>query len=279
MRVLTFSALLRDGKLEMQPGFVIEGEPSHEEGTLKVEALGRGRRPLATTMLPLQTPCAPPSGDDVPLVAIGLVAFPERANGLRVSLDGTVLLEQTAPRGELEVNIEWPASLSGSVTVRWRASAETCIASLGYSNDGGETWTPLALPGPSETMEVNAEALPGGGQCLLELIVTDGFRTQRIRSGKYEVPSKGWVLQIFSPAADAKLQTGEPVLLAAQGYHLEERRAGFDDIQWESSASGGLGTGARVLAALKPGEHVITAKMHGVTAQVIVDVVEQSTDT
>ena len=135
--------------------------------------------------------------------------------------------DRTAPpRDDLEVKVEWPASLSATEIVRWRASADGCFASLGYSNDGGETWTPLALPGPGDTIQVDAGALPGGRECALELIVTDGFQTRRIRSDAYEVEPKGWVLQILSPAAGAKLPPGQPVLLAAQGYHLEERRAG-----------------------------------------------------
>jgi hypothetical protein len=242
MRVLTFSGVLHDGELELQPGFVTEGEPSREKGELTVEALGRGGRPLATTTLPLDTPCGYPGGETAP-VAVGLVAFPERATGLRVSLEGTVLLERTAPPDDLEVNVKWPASLSGAETIMWRASADECVASLGYSNDGGETWTPLALPGPGDTIEVDAGALAGGRESLLELIVTDGFHTQRIRSDAYEVEPKGWVLWILSPPPGAKLPAGEPVQLAAQGYHVEQRRAVFDDIEWESSAGGGLGRG------------------------------------
>src|SRR5262245_58657795 len=108
MRVLTFAAVLQDGKLELQPGFVTEGEPSHAKGELRVDALGRGRRPLATTLLPLQTPCGYPGGETA-TAAVGLIDFPESATGLRVSLDGRVLLEQAAPREDLTVNIEWPA--------------------------------------------------------------------------------------------------------------------------------------------------------------------------
>jgi hypothetical protein len=270
MRVLTFTAVLQHGRLELQPGFVMEGEPSREKGELTVDVLGRGRRPLATTVLPLHKPCGH-AGGDTAQAAVGLVAFPKGATALRVSHRGRVLLEQTEPRGDLKIDVEWPASLSGAETVKWRrASAGSCVASLGYSNDGGETWTPLALPGPEEAIKVDARALPGGQQCLLELIVTDGFHSQRIRSNTYEVERKGWLLWILSPVAGSALPADRPVLLAAQGYHLEERRAGFD-IDWESSA-GGLGTGARVLATLEPGEHTITARMHGLTARVAVSV-------
>ena len=53
--------------------------------------------------------------------------------------------------------------LSGAETVRWRASADACFASLGYSNDGGETWTPLSLPGPGDTIKFDAGRSPAVG--------------------------------------------------------------------------------------------------------------------
>ncbi len=270
MRVLTFAAVLTDEGLELQPGFVVEGEPSREEGELSVEALARGR-PLATTMLPLHAPCGPPGGEDHH-AAFGLVAFPERATGLRVSLGDRVLLEQTAPPDKLEVEVEWPGTLARPEAVRWRASTADCIASLGYSNDDGETWTPIALPGPSGSIEVDATSLPGGPDCVLELVVTDGFHTRRVCSDTYEVKTKGWVLWILSPAPGARLPAGERVLLAAQGYHFEERRAGLDDIAWESSTGGRLGAGARVFAVLEPGEQTITARMYDVIAEAPVSV-------
>jgi hypothetical protein len=201
-----------------------------------------------------------------------LVAFPEAANALRVSLDGVVLLEQTATGNELEVDAQWPASLSGTESVRWRASTDGCAASLGYSNDGGRTWMPLALPGPADTIAVDARSLPGGQECLLELVVTDGFQTLRHRSDTYEVEPKGWTLRILSPADGARVVAGQPVVLAAQAYHLEERRATFDDIQWTSNAGGGLATGGQAHAVLEPGEHAITASAYGAAAEVTVTV-------
>ena len=228
-----------------------------------LESRAMGEEPVETPTLQASRR-SPPSpvcaGNQLTLHGSGVGATPPRWRG------GVRAHDRTAPpRDDLKVKVEWPASPSATEIVRWRASADGCFASLGYSNDGGETWTPLALPGPGDTIQVDAGALPGGRECALELIVTDGFQTRRIRSDAYEVEPKGWVLQILSPAAGAKLPPGQPVLLAAQGYHLEkERRAGFDGIEWECSAGGGLGMGARVLATLEPGEHTITGGMFGV---------------
>jgi hypothetical protein len=275
MRVLTFSGvLLETGEFQLEPGFITEGEPS-SEGELTVEATARGRR-LAATKVPLETPCGYPPGrpaEHPPRAAVGLVAFPERANGLRVIHKGNTLLEQSAPPAAGDPEVEWPNALEGEeVSLTWRSPAEDALASLGYSNDGGTTWQPLSLPTRAETIVFDARTLPGGGRCLLELAVTDGFRTTRVQSQEYEVKPKGWVLWILAPAPDSSLPAGEPVLLAAQGYHVEERSPRFDGIAWTSSLDGGLGEGAQVMAALSPGEHTIRATMLDVAAEVRVSV-------
>jgi hypothetical protein len=55
-------------------------------------------------------------------------------------------------------------------------------------------------------------------------------------------------------------------------YHLEERQPAYDEIAWESSRIGALGTGARVLAALEPGDHTLVARLHDASAEVAVSV-------
>ena len=156
--------------------------------------------------------------------------------------------------------------------MRWSARADGTTASLAYSDDGGETWTPLSLPGTDEAITFDARGLPGGKRCLLELVASDGFHTTRSRSPEYQVEPKGWVLWILSPAAGATFRAGSPVLLAAQAFHLEERRPADDPIVWTSSRDGGLGEGAQVPATLSPGEHTITAAVAGASAEVSVTV-------
>lgn len=278
MRTLTFSGILLDtGELTLEPGFVVEGEPWQKEGEVTVEVLNSGGDLLATSQVPLVSPCGypttPSSGEVPPRMAVGLVEFPEDAASFRVILDGQTVLERSAPRTRGGPKVDWPRKLPAkTVTVKWQHPYKEALAALGYSNDGGKTWSPLSLPTAEETITFDVTMLPGGNDCLLELTLTDGFRTTAIRSPKYSVEPKGWVLWILSPAAGALLTSGESVLLAAQGYHLEERRASFDDIAWTSSLDGGLGDGAQMLAALSPGQHSISASMLGVSASVDVTV-------
>ena len=197
MRVLTFSGVLLDtGEMQLEPGFVTEAEKPSGDGEVTVEALDRGGRALATTQVPLVVPCgyaAANGAEHPPAVAVGLVDFPEKASGLRVTYDGRTVLEREAPRPGGEPKVEWPAAIEGpEVTVRWSARADGTTASLAYSDDGGETWTPLSLPGTDEAITFDARGLPGGKRCLLELVASDGFHTTRTRSPEYQVEPKGW---------------------------------------------------------------------------------------
>jgi hypothetical protein len=277
MRVLTFSGILLDtGEMQLEPGFVIEAEKASGDGEVTVEALDRGGQALATTQVPLVVPCgyaAANGAEHPPAVAVGLVDFPEKASGLRVIYDGRAVLEREAPRPGGEPKVEWPTAIEGAeVTVRWGARADGAIASLAYSDDGGETWSPLSLPGTDEAITFDARGLPGGKRCLLELVASDGFHTTRSRSPEYQVEQKGWQLWVLSPAPGATFRTGSTVLLAAQAFHLEERQPASDPIVWTSSRDGGLGEGAQVPATLSAGEHTITAAVAGASAEVSVTV-------
>jgi hypothetical protein len=277
MRLLTFSGVLLDsGEMQLEPGFVIDADKPSGDGEVTVEALDRGGRALASTQVPLIVPCgyaASNGSGNPPAVAAGLVDFPEKASGLRVTYDGRTVLEREAPRPGGEPKVEWPTAIAGpEVTVRWAARADGATAALAYSDDGGETWSPLSLPGADRTITFDARGLPGGPRCLLELVVSDGFHTTHTRSPEYKVEPKGWRLWVLSPATGATFRAGTPALLAAQAFHLEERRPATDPIVWTSSRDGGLGEGAQVPVTLSPGEHTITATVAGASAEVSVTV-------
>lgn len=65
------------------------------------------------------------------------------------------------------------------------------------------------------------------------------------------------------------MTANKPLLLAAQGYHLEDHQPDWD-VAWSSSLDGNLGTGARLQVALSPGEHTLTARIADVDEHVVV---------
>jgi hypothetical protein len=271
MRVLTFSGLLTEKGLELDPGFVIDADPTPSEGDLVVEVLDRRGALLSTTRLIAEAPCTPGAdlGGQSARVAVGLVPFPPGALGIRVSLHGVALLERVVPDQPLEVDAGWPKALApGPNELAWKASSKGCVAVLGFSSDGGKTWSPLSLPTAEPVITFDGTYLRGG-LGVLELRVSDGLRTVSVRSGDYDVESKGWVLWLLSPTDGADLLAGRPVRLAGQAVHIEDGVTSFD-VHWSSSVDGPLGVGASLDRDLSRGQHHLTASAHGVEAAVTI---------
>jgi hypothetical protein len=132
---------------------------------------------------------------------------------------------------------------------------------------------PLSVPSTSQVIIADLTDAAGGGDCLLELFVTDGFASQRVRSQPYELEPAGWRVWIGAPADGAQLAAGAVTYLSAQAFHLEERVAS-GDISWSSSLDGALGSGARLPVSLSPGRHVLTATAGGAAAAITLDVAD-----
>jgi hypothetical protein len=268
MASLTFTAVLReDGTLDVEPGFVVDAEPTRDDGPVEVVVLGRRGRPLARTRLPLIAACGPPvpgaSTEPAAPVVVGVVAYPAGATGLQVNIDGRQVWVREAPTDRLEVRIDWPQDLRRDrLDVTWRASTEGCQAVLAFSADGGQTWLPLSVPSSSEQIVADLTTVSGGQQCLLELFVTNGFASQRLRSQLYALEAAGWRMWILSPADGGHVDAGSVTTLVGQAFHAEERQASFD-VAWSSSLDGALGSGGRLPVSLSSGRHMITATAQG----------------
>jgi hypothetical protein len=282
MRALTFTGFRHsDGTLEVDPGFVIDVESLPEQDVadgdaIEVVALGRAGDPLATTRIPLVDPCAPPlaGGIEPAPTATGIIDFPPETVALRAAMDDRVLWTRRAPRRALAVEVQWPDAVKRDpVRVAWRSSTDGCLAALGWSADGGRTMSPLSLPTASPVIVADLSTVAGGPDCSFTLHVTDGWSSQQFTSDTFPLEPGGWQVWILAPANGSVIRAGDELLLAGQGYHLEEHRHG-EDLEWSSSLTGGLGDGARRITTLTPGEHIITASLEGVSAQVQVSVRE-----
>lgn len=277
MAALTFTAVLSvDGSLQVEPGFVVDAEPTPGDGPVEVVVLGERRRPIARTRLPAVPLCGPPvpgeSAEPLGSLVLGVVDIPEEAAGIAVTIDGKQVWERDAPAEPLDVRVTWPRGLRRDrFELEWSAATADCAAVLAYSADAGSTWLPLSVPSTSQVIVADLTDAAGGDDCLLELFVTDGFASQRLRSPPYALEPAGWRVWIGSPADGAQVEATTVTRLSAQAFHLEERQAS-DDVSWSSSLDGALGSGARLPVSLSRGRHVLTATAREASASVAVDV-------
>jgi hypothetical protein len=278
MRVLTLSGLITDdGRLVLDPGFVVDSDVPDAPGDLVFVALDGAGQVLARTPLPIDMPCGLPDRDDPqpadPGVAVfaGLAAFPQETEHWQLLHRGHPVHTRKKPPQALATDVEWPPELharSGLVAVRWKASHPNCMAALGWSPDGGHSWRAVVAPSRSSILEVDLSLLPGGPDCSFELIVTDGWTTERVRSKLSPSPERGWTVRVVSPRANETLANGDHVALLAYAYHVEERVVDSAAVHWHSSIDASLGVGAALTARLTPGPQTLSARAYGAEHQI-----------
>lgn len=128
---------------------------------------------------------------------------------------------------------------------------------LRYSTDGGTTWSTIARNVRGTEYRIDPDELPGGEECVFQVIVTEGFRTGVATSERFRVPRKPRMPLIVSPEHGTRFENREPI----QFVGLSHSPAGEGDersLQWSSSIDGFLGSGGILVShTLSAGTHRI----------------------
>ncbi len=168
------------------------------------------------------------------------------------------------------VTVTYPTggeTLEGTVFVTWDAEdadGDTLIYSVMYSPDGAD-WLILAEGLEEETFEMNTESVPGGTNCRVRVLATDGVNTASDVSNPFTVTSKPPLVTIVAPDDDSTFEMGiswsktPSLVFLGSGHDLEDGRLPADMLVWSSNIDGFLGTGEEVRwSYLTPGTHTIT---------------------
>ena len=150
---------------------------------------------------------------------------------------------------------------SGELELKWTAtdayqSDREITFMVRYSNNDGDTWQPVAVGLTQSSLTVDLDALPGGDKCRFQLLASNILRTGHDESGPFEVartPRKASI----TPIASSGAVSGDLELAGAA--YSPDGSSSDDELEWNSSIDGYLGTGDYLVAnGLTPGEHVIT---------------------
>ncbi len=152
--------------------------------------------------------------------------------------------------------------------IRWTATdtdagdAANLSYSILYSADGKQTWRTLETMYSQTSLQVHTTNLPGGTQCYVRVMVTDGINTgQDDSNASFTTVGNPPIALILSPRDGATFASYELIHLAGRVVDLEEK-VNKEDILWESSLNGIIGTGYEVdTMALRPGTHTILCSL------------------
>ncbi len=153
----------------------------------------------------------------------------------------------------------WPRV--GEVEIAWQADdadGDPLFFWLQYSRDGGQTWTTIRRNITDFSYRLDLTSVPGSGQALMRVQVSDGFRTAEDASdGPFTAADQPPQVGILRPL-DATAAAGQSVTLRGLGSDYEDGALPDEALTWTSSLDGDLGRGAVLVRTLSPGEHVLT---------------------
>ncbi|RJS85130.1 hypothetical protein CW706_02125, partial [Candidatus Bathyarchaeota archaeon] len=149
-----------------------------------------------------------------------------------------------------------------TLDIEWKAEdpdGDKMYYSILYSYNEGESWIALAMEINETKYTINLSKLPGGDQCLIKVVATDGFNIGYDVSESFTVNDKAPLALIKSPKDGEKFEIGEEVSLKGIAYDLEDTEHSELTVEWSSSLDGILGYEEELkIDNLSKGKHEIT---------------------
>jgi hypothetical protein len=202
--------------------------------------------------------CAIPGGVDFRVFSAA-VPLPLNAVTLRFSIGQVTLRELSLTRDEPTIVLKWrpPTEVEGVHSVHWESRGEDLFYVLHYRHAEDRTWQPISLRTTATSMAIDFDRLPGGENCRLAVVASNGVRNARAETAPFAVPVKAVIPLIIAPADGESYAAGVPIAFRGQGFDLQTGSTD-EEITWASSLDGIFGRGRAVDAGgLTVGEHEI----------------------
>jgi hypothetical protein len=249
---------LRLGYLTTRPADLVEDRQS-ELVALLIDSEGRT---LLRFGVPLASYCDMVSFDPERLIHFSL-PLPSGTASIIFLRDEFPIHEIQVNASEPNVSLQWDPGdqVRGTHDVTWQATHPgdgDLEFFLRYSADGGTTWQRASRRTREQYLTVDFDVLPGGEQCRLAVVATDGVNTAIDASRPFSVPIKPCRAFVLSPTDGETFASGDIIVLEGQGYYLEEAKPEFDSLRWRSDPSAIEARGPHAeVSAPQPGAYVL----------------------
>lgn len=200
---------------------------------------------------------------------IGFVQFLEAAPGavaLQVAIDETILAHLGASGAAPVVSADPPIYDADRRLLHWSwtasdADGDPLFSNVHLSVDGGVNWQPVELFSGHSSISVDTKNLPGGSQCLLRAVVTDGMNTALVATDPFPLPTHAPEITIVGLTEGEKLSFGTPRELQAFAMDAEDGSLPSSSVWWmlEGPESATRDGRTLSLSELPPGAYAATA--------------------
>lgn len=196
-----------------------------------------------------------------------IVDLPVGTAVIQVTISGTIGTELRLTDNSPAVSVLSPnggEEIIGQMPISWSASdtdGDKLKYAVEFSNDKGAKWNTLTIDHNETELTVDANYLPGGPNCLVKVIASDGWnRSEDTSDAPFSIATKPPRVSILEPANGT-------ILLATT--NMQGRCSAYDPetgditdpnkIVWSSNVDGFLGKGNLVGFKLTLGDHLLSA--------------------
>ncbi len=177
----------------------------------------------------------------------------------------TVLVSAHAPLVSNVALQGAPNPVTGVVTLNWNASDQDndlLSYDVGFSLNGGATFTPLANNISAKTTQIDTSMLAGSNNAVFRVTASDGINSGYANSPAYVMADKPPQPMILNPANNTQVHYGQLVDFEAVALDAKDNLVDSSGFTWKDSDGKVLGTGAQMsLANLPVGTNVITLEV------------------
>ncbi|NQX01933.1 hypothetical protein HQ447_14850 [bacterium] len=156
---------------------------------------------------------------------------------LQIVKNGAVLAQVDGAGAAPVVAVDAPVLDAGGQVLRgsWMATdadGDPLFSTVHFSADGGVTWKAVEQQSIQSSVAVDVRTLPGGANCQLRVIVTDGFNTSIAASEGFSLDTHAPEITLIGVQPGQKLAYGSRVSITAFAMDAEEGSLPGGGISW-----------------------------------------------
>ena len=189
--------------------------------------------------------------------------FPEGTAKFVIKHGTTILVEIIVPSELPFINLTSPNGgeiwTRGEELITWEGIEDGTVHYLILYSPNNVDWYPLEGNITETSYLIDSSELIGGENAFIKVLASDGVNTvEDISDAAFTVGNKIPYAYIQSPTDGEIIPNGLSIVLAGNGYDMEDGQIIDDRITWTSDIDGNLGSGSQILFDLSFGQHTIT---------------------
>ncbi|WP_377155059.1 hypothetical protein ACFJIX_23325 [Roseateles sp. UC29_93] len=188
----------------------------------------------------------------------GHVALHPNATALELICEGQVIHKAPIARERPKIHSLKVTPGDESWLVQWEVEHPMPLTYNLVFLDPQRRAIPVARSLNESSFEIDLRGLPGGSECRIGLLATDGIRSETAQSDAWSVPTRPAILCFHAPSSQAVLLPYQPFTLQGSAYDPAGRALPDDGIVWSiDGAVVARGVRLATSAPLTSGEHEV----------------------